>query len=292
MRRPSTCWNRLRSGMTWSAGRTAITPVVERAPTRAAPRVTAAQVSRPTGSAMMFAGGSPASCRRTSAAWAAFVMTRMFSSGTMVGPGPRPAGGTRISRRAGDELLGSPFAADRPEPLATRPPAMMITKRSRKGFCCRRPVGGSPVRELAVIRVFGDAEVFRQGWPWASGKASERPSAAAAPDRGGCSVEQVFVCRRSSAGGWRARGWRRRIRATTVGQGLGGCPSSADAVDDGAAHHGGIAMSGDRPCLLGIGDPEADGDGEGGVGADPGDAGLDRVGRSVACIPVTPSRDT
>src|ERR1035441_736349 len=46
-----TCWNFFSSGMTWSAGSTAMTPVVERAPTNAAPRVTAAQVSRPIGSA-------------------------------------------------------------------------------------------------------------------------------------------------------------------------------------------------------------------------------------------------
>src|ERR1700722_4748143 len=55
---PRICWNFLASGMTWSAGRTAMTPVVERAPTSAAPRVTAAQVSRPTGSGTRLCLGS------------------------------------------------------------------------------------------------------------------------------------------------------------------------------------------------------------------------------------------
>ena len=68
--------------MTWSAGSTAMTPVVERAPTIAAPSVTAAQVSRPQGSAMTFCFGNLGSCLRTSGAWTALVMTKMFLSGT------------------------------------------------------------------------------------------------------------------------------------------------------------------------------------------------------------------
>jgi len=53
--------------MTWSAGRTAITAVVQRAPTIAAPKVTAAQVSRPTGSATMLSLGIFGNCFLVSA---------------------------------------------------------------------------------------------------------------------------------------------------------------------------------------------------------------------------------
>jgi hypothetical protein len=56
--------------------------VVERDPTIAAPSVTAAHVSRPTGSATMFCFGSLGSCRATCGAWTALVMMRMFFSGT------------------------------------------------------------------------------------------------------------------------------------------------------------------------------------------------------------------
>ena len=56
--------------------------MVDRAPTTAAPSVTAAQVSRPTGSAMMFAFGSFGSCFATSGACAVVVITTTFCRGT------------------------------------------------------------------------------------------------------------------------------------------------------------------------------------------------------------------
>jgi type II secretory ATPase GspE/PulE/Tfp pilus assembly ATPase PilB-like protein len=55
-----------------------MTPVVERAPTRAAPSATAAHVSRPTGSAMTLPAGSRGSCRLTSAACASVVMSDYY----------------------------------------------------------------------------------------------------------------------------------------------------------------------------------------------------------------------
>ncbi len=55
-----------------------MTPVVVRAPTSAAPSVTAAMVSRPMGSAMTFSFGSFGSCLRTSGACTSLVMTRIF----------------------------------------------------------------------------------------------------------------------------------------------------------------------------------------------------------------------
>ena len=59
-----------------------MTPLVERCPTIAAPKVTAAHVSRPTGSAMTFPFGNFGNCFLTSGAWTSFVITRMFFIGT------------------------------------------------------------------------------------------------------------------------------------------------------------------------------------------------------------------
>ena len=106
-----------------------MTPVVERAPTSAAPSVTAAQVSRPHGSAMMFSFGSFGSCRFTSAACAALVMMRMFFIGTK--------GSTRSTACWRNERLPSRVMSClgvacrlTGQKRSPRPPAMMMTKRS------------------------------------------------------------------------------------------------------------------------------------------------------------------
>ena len=121
-----TCRNFFSSGMTWSAGNTAITAVVERAPTTAAPSATAAQVSRPTGSAMTFSFGSSGSCLRTVGAWTAFVMMRMFSIGT--------SGSTRSTacwrnERPPISVISCFGVASRltGQKRSPRPPAMMMT---------------------------------------------------------------------------------------------------------------------------------------------------------------------
>ena len=114
--------------MTWSAGKTAMTPVVERAPTSAAPSVTAAQVSRPTGSAMRFCLGIFGSCLRTSGNCASLVMTKMFLTGT--------SGSTRSTAcwrnerlpSSGSSCLGI-FSRLTGQNRSPRPPAMMMTKR-------------------------------------------------------------------------------------------------------------------------------------------------------------------
>src|ERR1700677_2204005 len=115
--------------MTWSAGRTAMTALVERCPTTAAPRVTAAQVSRPTGSAMILPLGSLGNWRRTSGAWTALVMMKMFCHGT--------SGRTRSTAWRKNErpprrvtnCLGV-FSRLTGQNRSPRPPAMMMTKRS------------------------------------------------------------------------------------------------------------------------------------------------------------------
>ena len=115
--------------MTWSAGNTAMTAVVERAPARAAPSVTAAQVSRPHGSLRMFCLGSFGSCCFTPAACAAFVMIKMLLSGT--------SGRTRSTACCSNDRLSSKFRSCLGlacrligQKRSPRPPAMMITKRS------------------------------------------------------------------------------------------------------------------------------------------------------------------
>src|SRR5882724_5142302 len=115
--------------MTWSAGRTAITPVVERAPTNAAPSVTAAQVSRPIGSAITFSFGSFGSCFRTSGAWISLVITKTFLRGT--------TGRIRSTVCCRNERFPSrvisclgDFSRLTGQKRSPFPPAMMTTKRS------------------------------------------------------------------------------------------------------------------------------------------------------------------
>jgi len=111
------------------AGRIAMTPVVERAPTRAAPRVTAAHVSRPTGSAMTFSFGSFGSCLRTVGAWTSLVMTRMFLSGTSGRTRSRACCRNDRSPSSVMSCLGV-FSRLTGQKRSPRPPAMMMTKRS------------------------------------------------------------------------------------------------------------------------------------------------------------------
>src|ERR1035437_918291 len=115
--------------MTWSAGKTAMTPVVERAPTSAAPSVTAAQVSRPIGSATTFSLGSFGNCLRTSAACASLVMIKIFLIGT--------SGSTRSTASCKKDFLPSSassclgiFSRLSGQTRSPRPPAMIMTKRS------------------------------------------------------------------------------------------------------------------------------------------------------------------
>src|ERR1041385_4582740 len=115
--------------MTWSAGRTAITPVVERAPTSAAPSVTAAQVSRPTGSAMTFCFGTFGSFFRTSGACASLVIIRMFLAGT--------SGETRSTACCNNDRPPSSesnclgvFSRLSGQNLSPLPPAIIMTNRS------------------------------------------------------------------------------------------------------------------------------------------------------------------
>ena len=129
-----TCWNFFSSGMTWSAGKTAMTPVVERAPTSAAPSVTAAQVSRPTGSAIRFCLGIFGSCLRTSGNCASLVMTKMFLTGT--------SGSTRSTACWRNDRLPSSvssclgiFSRLTGQNRSPRPPAMMMTNRSLMSDC-------------------------------------------------------------------------------------------------------------------------------------------------------------
>ena len=124
-----TCWNFFSSGMTWSAGSTAMTPVVERAPTSAAPSVTAAQVSRPIGSATRLAFGIFGSCFWTSGNCASLVMTKMFFAGT--------SGSTRSTASCKKDFLPSSassclgiFSRLNGQKRSPRPPAMMMTNRS------------------------------------------------------------------------------------------------------------------------------------------------------------------
>ena len=124
------CWNFFASGMTWSAGSTAITPVVERAPTSAAPSVTAAHVSRPIGSATTLSFGSLGNCLRTSATCAVLVMMKTFLAGT--------SGSTRSTASCKKDFLPSSassclgiFSRLNGQKRSPRPPAMMMTKRSR-----------------------------------------------------------------------------------------------------------------------------------------------------------------
>src|SRR6185312_3672113 len=105
-----------------------ITPVVERAPTNAAPSVTAAHVSRPIGSATRLSFGTFGSCLRTSGNCAAFVMTKMFLAGT--------SGSTRSTASCKNDFLPSNvsnclgvFSRLTGQKRSPRPPAMMITKR-------------------------------------------------------------------------------------------------------------------------------------------------------------------
>ena len=114
--------------MTWSAGSTAITPVVERAPTSAAPSVTAAHVSRPIGSATTLSFGSLGNCFRTSATCAVLVMMKMFLAGT--------SGSTRSTASCKKDFLPSRassclgiFSRLNGQKRSPRPPAMMMTKR-------------------------------------------------------------------------------------------------------------------------------------------------------------------
>ena len=127
---PSTVWNFFSSGITWSAGNTAMTPVVERAPTMAAPSVTAAQVSRPTGSATTFSFGNFGNCLRTSGACTSLVMTKMFSLGTSGATRATACWRKDVSPRSLMSCLGvcSRLTGQKRAP---RPPAMMMTKRSR-----------------------------------------------------------------------------------------------------------------------------------------------------------------
>ena len=113
-----TCWNFFSSGMTWSAGSTAMTPVVERAPTSAAPSVTAAQVSRPIGSAMRLSFGIFGSCLRTSGNCASLVMTKIFFAGTSGSTRSTASCKKRFLAEQREQLLGHFLAAQRPEPLA------------------------------------------------------------------------------------------------------------------------------------------------------------------------------
>ena len=123
-----TCWNFFPSGMTWSAGKTAMTPVVERAPTIAAPNVTAAQVLRPSGSAMRLALGIFGSCLRTSGNCFSLVMIKIFLTGT--------SGSTRSTVSCKKDFLPSNasnclgiFSRLTGQNRSPRPPAMMMTKR-------------------------------------------------------------------------------------------------------------------------------------------------------------------
>ena len=106
-----------------------MTPVVERAPTSAAPSVTAAQVSRPIGSAMTFSFGSFGSCLRTSGACTSLVMTRMFLIGT--NGSTRSTACCKKDRPPSSVMscLGI-FSRLTGQKRSPRPPAMMITKRS------------------------------------------------------------------------------------------------------------------------------------------------------------------
>src|ERR1035437_3908585 len=120
--------------MTWSAGNTAMTPVVERAPTSAAPSVTAAQVSRPTGSATRFCFGIFGSCLRTSGNCASLVMTKIFLAGT--------SGNTRSTASCKKDFLPSSvssclgiFSRLNGQKRSPRPPAMMMTNRSLMSVC-------------------------------------------------------------------------------------------------------------------------------------------------------------
>ena len=104
--------------MTWSAGSTAMTPVVERAPTSAAPSVTAAQVSRPTGSATRLCFGN---FRKL---FADFRQLRLVGDDENVfGRHQRQhAVNGLLEKRAfaeqREQLLGHFLAAHRPEPFA------------------------------------------------------------------------------------------------------------------------------------------------------------------------------
>src|ERR1035437_585478 len=113
-----TCWNFFSSGMTWSAGKTAMTPVVERAPTNAAPSVTAAQGSRPIGSARRFCFGDVGKL------FAGLRQLRLVGDDENVfGRHERQdAVNGLLEERAFahqcEQLLGHFLAAHRPEPLA------------------------------------------------------------------------------------------------------------------------------------------------------------------------------
>src|ERR1035437_2622043 len=126
--------------MTCWAGKTAITPVVERAPTSAAPSVTAAQVSRPIGSATKFCFGIFGNCLRTSGNCAALVMIKIFFAGT--------SGSTRSTASCKKDFLPSNasnclgiFSRLNGQKRSPRPPAMMMTKRSlRSVFAFIAPI--------------------------------------------------------------------------------------------------------------------------------------------------------
>src|SRR5215469_1906631 len=142
--------------MTWSAGSTVITPVVERAPTSAAPSVTAAQVSRPTGSATRFSFGTFGSCFRTSGNCASLVMTNTFFAGTN--------GSTRSTASCKKDFFPSNvsnclgvFSRLTGQNRSPRPPAMMMTKRffvSGLSFIGKLPV---------LFEIFYDGIVWKGG---------------------------------------------------------------------------------------------------------------------------------
>src|SRR6202789_1339741 len=106
-----------------------MTPVVERAPTKAAPRVTAAQVSRPIGSATRLSFGIFGNCLRTSGNLGALVMTKIFFAGTIGRTRSTASCKKDFLPRMDSNCLGV-FSRLNGQKRSPRPPAMMMTKRS------------------------------------------------------------------------------------------------------------------------------------------------------------------
>src|SRR5882724_13366691 len=132
--------------MTWSAGRTAITPVVERAPTNAAPSVTAAQVSRPIGSAISFSFGSFGSCFRTSGAWISLVITNEIQA---------PLVRKQLPKLPKENVIAEPIGRD--TCAAVTLGAALVGARSTTGVMAVLPADHVIPEEKKFQQVLGDA---------------------------------------------------------------------------------------------------------------------------------------